>query len=139
MKILLAVDESQHIQKALEFIPANKTLLADDELAVSNVQRAIPGGVTATLGSAAVGSHHAEKANNVLKPIRNSLDGQAMRYNCYSVTGAVVGEMIFAAEKAHARMIVRGTCRHCLVGRALTDSVAQRLLFERAIPARLIR
>ena len=139
MKILLAVDGSQHIPKALEFIAANKTLLGDDELAVSNVQRAMPGGVTATLGSAAVASHHAEEANNVLEPIRKSLNRQAVRYNCSLVKGAVVGEMVFAVEKEHPRMIVRGTCRHGLVGRALTDSIAQRLLVGRAIPARLIR
>ncbi len=139
MKILLAADGSQYTQKALEFIVGNKSILGDDELAVINVQPVMPGRVTTMLGSAAVASYHAEEANKVLEPIRKFLDGQAVRYSCYSVTGAVVEEIVFAANKENAQMIVMGTHGHGLVGRALMGSIAQRLVVESVIPVLLVK
>ena len=139
MKILFAADGSQYTQKALEFVAVNKSLLGDDELAVINVQAPMPGRVTTMLGSAAVASYHAEEANKVLEPIRKFLDDQAFRYNAYSVIGAVVDEIVFAAEKEGARMIVMGTHGHGLVARALMGSIAQRLVVESVIPVLLVK
>ncbi|MES2189991.1 MAG: universal stress protein [Pseudomonadota bacterium] len=139
MKILLAADGSQYTQKALDFIAVNKSLLGDDELVVINVQAPMPGRVTTMLGSAAVASYHAEEANKVLEPVRKFLDGQAMRYNCYSVIGAIVTEIVFAAEKEQAQMIVMGTHGHGLIGRALMGSVAQRVVVDSPIPVLLVK
>ena len=140
MKILLAADGSPFTQKALEFITARENLLIEgDELLVVNVQAPVPGRVTTMLGSAEVASYYAEEATKVLAPIQTFLENHTVRHRCMSVVGHVVDEIIFAAKKEHAEIIVMGTHGHGWLGRAVMGSIAQRVVTDSDIPVLLVK
>jgi nucleotide-binding universal stress UspA family protein len=140
MKILFAADGSLSTLKALEFIVTHKSLMDEaSELVVINVQAPMPGRVTTMLGSAAIAAYHAEESNKVLEPIQTFLKNKTIRHRCFSPVGAVVDEIIAAAKKESADLIVMGTHGHGWIGRALMGSVAQRVITDSEIPVLLVK
>lgn len=140
MKILLAADGSPHTKKALAFLIANENLCRpEDELIVLHVQTPVPPEVKRMLGSAAVNEYHADEARKVLEPIEHVLASQTFQHSTSWVVGSPTAELLAAAKKQKAQMIVMGTHGHGLLGRALLGSVAQRVVADCEVPVLLVK
>ncbi|RYF43389.1 MAG: universal stress protein, partial [Comamonadaceae bacterium] len=120
MKILLAADGSKFTKKALAFLVTHESLCGtDDELIVLHVQPAMPPRVKTMLGAGAIAEYHKEEAEKVLGPIRRFLDRHPVNYRAEWRSGNSSEELLRAAAREKAQLIVMGTHGHGLVGRAL--------------------
>lgn len=145
MKLLLAVDGSRYSKKAVAFLVANRERLLglergeDAALTVLNVQYQLPARARSVVGSEIVNSYYEEEANKVLKPICKSLDSQGIKYSADWRVGQPDEEIVKAAKRSKAQMIVMGTHGHGVIGRMLMGSVAQRVITDSTIPVLLIK
>ncbi|MBG9390205.1 universal stress protein [Caenimonas aquaedulcis] len=140
MKVLLAADGSKFTKKALAFVVANESLLGDDgELIVLHVQTPLSPRVKTMVGAQAVADYHRDESEKVLAPIRKFLDRHGLRYRANWVVGPNASEIVRAAGKQKAQMIVMGTQGLGMLGRALLGSVAQRVVTESDIPVLLVK
>lgn len=140
MRIVLAADGSKYTKKALAFLATHETLAGpEDEILVINVQPAMPPRVRSMVGSAAVNSYHEEEADKVLAPIRKFLDRKGLRSRCEWKTGEPASQIIGAARRFDAHMIVMGTHGYGMIGRAVMGSVAQRVLVDSQVPVLLVK
>ena len=140
MRIVLAADGSKFTKKALAFLATHESLCGEgDELLVVNVQPAMPPRVRAMVGAAAVKSYHDDEAGKVLAPIRKLLDRRGVAYRAEYKVGEPAAEVLAAADKFKAHMIVMGTHGYGALGRAVMGSVASRVLQGSGIPVLLVR
>jgi nucleotide-binding universal stress UspA family protein len=140
MKILLAADGSSYTKKALAFLVTHSELAGGDaHVVVLNVQPAVPPRVKSMVGATAVNEYHADEAAKVLKPIEKFLQRHDLGYTVRWAVGAPGQEIVRAAKKEKANMIVMGTHGHGLLGRALLGSVAQNVITECDIPVLLVK
>lgn len=140
MKILLAADGSRYTKKALAFLLTHEALAGDDgEVVVLNVQMPVPPRVKAMVGAASVHDFHREEAGKVLAPIDKFLKRHAIAATTKWVVGTPGTEIVKAAHKHKAHLIVMGTHGMGLLGRALLGSVAQNVLTQCDIPVLLVK
>jgi nucleotide-binding universal stress UspA family protein len=140
MKILFAADGSKFTKKALAFLVTHESLAgASDELVVLNVQPPFPGRVKTMVGAATVAAYHKEEAEKVLAPIEKLLKRHKLSFRVSSVVGSPAAEIVRAAQREKAHMIVMGTHGHGLLGRAVMGSVAQRVVTDSDVPVLLVK
>lgn len=140
MKILLAADGSRYTKKALAFLMTHDALAGDDgEIVVLNVQVPVPPRVKAMVGAASVHDYHREEAEKVLKPIDKFLKRHEVAATTKWVIGTPGTEIVKAAHKEKAHLIVMGTHGLGLLGRALLGSVAQNVLTQCDVPVLLVK
>ena len=140
MKILLAADGSEYTKKALAFLVTHESLAGPDgEVVVLNVQTPVPGRVKSMLGSAEVAAYHAEESQKVLAAIERFLKRHKMAFKTLAVVCAPTAEILRAAKREKAHLIVMGTHGHGLLGRAVMGSVAQRVVTDADIPVLLVK
>ena len=140
MKILLAADGSTYTKKALAFLVTNHEIAGGDgEIVVVNVQPAMPPRVKSMVGAAAVQDYHREEAEKVLKPIEKFLQRHDIAYTSRWAVGNPGVEIVKAAKKDKAQMIVMGTHGHGIFARALLGSVAERVMSKAPCPVMVVR
>jgi nucleotide-binding universal stress UspA family protein len=140
MKILFAADGSKYTKKALAFLVTHETLAGpEDELVVLNVQVPMPGRVTTMVGAATVKAYHQDEAAKVLEPIERFLKRHKLAFRSSYVVGSPAAEVVRAAQREKAHLIVMGTHGHGLLGRAVMGSVAQRVVADCDIPVLLVK
>ena len=91
------------------------------------------------LGAGVVNDYHRDEAQKVLKPIERFLKRHTIPFRTTWVVGSPWQEVLRAAQKEKAHMIVMGTHGHGLIGRALMGSVAQRVVADSEIPVLLVK
>lgn len=140
MKIVLAADGSQYTKKALAFLVTNEGLAGPDgEVVVVHVQPQLPPRVRSAVGADVVKDYQNDEAEKVLAPIRKFLDKHDIKSRCEWSVGTADEQILKAAKKAKANMIVMGTHGHGLLGRALLGSVAQKVVTGADIPVLLVK
>ena len=140
MKIVLAADGSSYTKKALAFLVTHEELAGGDgEVVVVNVQPAVPPRVRSMVGASAVADYHREESDKVLKPITKFLERHAIRYSTRSAVGHPGQEIVKAAKKEKANLVVMGTHGHGILGRALLGSVAQNVVTDCEVPVLLVK
>ena len=140
MKILLAADGSAYTKKALAFLVTHEALAGDDaEVVVLNVQPPVPPRVKAMVGAAAVNDYHNDEAQKVLAPIERFLKRHDIPFVARWTLGQPAAEVLKAAKREKAQLLVMGTHGHGLLGRALMGSVAQNVLTGSDIPVLLVK
>jgi nucleotide-binding universal stress UspA family protein len=140
MKILLAVDGSQYTKKALAYLVVHESMLGpESEILVLNVQTPMPPRVKTMVGSEAVSSYQQEEADKVLKPVSKFLLKHKVTFKTSWKVGHAAEEIVKAATKEHARLVVMGTHGHGLLGRALMGSVAQKVVHDSPVPVLLVK
>ncbi|RYF15350.1 MAG: universal stress protein, partial [Comamonadaceae bacterium] len=112
---------------------------AGGEVVVVNVQPAVPPRVKSMVGSAAVADYHRDESEKVLKPIGKFLERHGIAYTTRSAVGHPGVEIVKAAKKEKAQMIVMGTHGHGILGRALLGSVAQNVITDCEMPVLLVK
>ena len=127
MKIVLAADGSKFTKKALAFLVTHESLAGpSDEVIVVHVQPALPPRVRSAVGAEIARSYQTEEAEKVLLPIRRFLDKHDIAHREEWSVGMADEQILKAAKKSKAHMIVMGTHGHGILGRALMGSVARR-------------
>jgi len=140
MKILLAADGSSYTKKALAFLVTHNEIAGGDgQVVVVNVQPAMPPRVRSMVGAAAVQDYHRDEAERVLRPIEKFLQRHAIAFTTRWSIGNPGAEIVKAAKKDKAQMIVMGTHGHGILGRAILGSVAQNVLTQVEIPVLLVK
>jgi nucleotide-binding universal stress UspA family protein len=140
MKILFAADGSEYTKKALAFLVTHEGLCGpDDELFVLNVQLPLPLRVRGLLSSEVINSYYQGEAREVLDPIEQFLERHALQFHTATVVGSPAKELLAAATRHGAQLIVMGTHGRGLIGRALMGSVAQRMVAECEVPVLLVK
>lgn len=140
MKIVFAADGSACTKKALAFLVTHQNLAgADDELFVLNVQPPLPPSVALMVRSEAANDSHRHEANKVLDPIKLFLDRHSITYRCDWLVGVPAAEIVDAALREKADMILMGTHGHGLLGRIVMGSVAQRVVADCNVPVLLVK
>lgn len=140
MKILLAADGSKFTKKALAFIAAHDSFMHEgNQLSVINVQAPLPPRVKTFAGADAVADWHREEATRVTEPIERFLAKHSLPFKVRWVVGYAPDEIVKAAQREKADVIVMGTHGHGLVGRALMGSVAQRVVTLSPVPVLLVK
>jgi nucleotide-binding universal stress UspA family protein len=140
MKILFAADGSKYTKKALAYLVTHEALAGDDgELVVLNVQPQMPPRVRAMVGAATVAAYHHDEAGKVLTPIERFLKRHGIRFRTKSVVGVPGEEIVRAAKRDKAHLIVMGTHGHGIIGRALMGSVAQHVVTDAEVPVLLVK
>lgn len=140
MKILFAADGSKYTKKALAFLTTHENLAGpEDEVVVLNVQAPMPPRVKTMVGAAVVNDYHRDEAQKVLDPIGRFLKRHDVQFKTSWLVGSPVQEILRAAKREKAHMIVMGTHGHGLLSRALLGSVAQRVLSDCDIPVLLVQ
>ncbi|TWO72687.1 universal stress protein [Caenimonas sedimenti] len=140
MKILIPVDGSAYTKKALAFLVTHEGLAgAAPEILVLHVQPPMPPRVKTMVGAAAVRDYQREESEKVLQPVDRFLRRHGITAECRWVAGHAGEEIVRAAARDKAQMIVMGTHGHGLVGRALMGSVAQRVVTDCTVPVLLVK
>jgi nucleotide-binding universal stress UspA family protein len=140
MKILLAADGSSYTKKALAYLVTHEEIAGGEgEVVVVNVQPAVPPRVKSMLGASAVHDYHREEAEKVLRPIEKFLARHKIEYATRWAVGNPGTEIVKAAGKEKAHLIVMGTHGHGIFGRALLGSVAQNVLTQCDVPVLLVK
>jgi nucleotide-binding universal stress UspA family protein len=140
MKILFAADGSSCSKKALGFLVNHEELAnGSGEVVVLNVQPAVPPRVKSLVGAAAVQEFHRDEARKVLDPIERFLKRHPVAFSTRWVVGTPGAEIVRAAQKEKAQLVVMGTHGHGLLGRALLGSVAQNVLGASEVPVLLVK
>jgi nucleotide-binding universal stress UspA family protein len=140
MKILLAADGSSYTKKALAFLVTNHEIAGGQgEVVVVNVQPAMPPRVKSMVGASAVMDYHREEAEKVLRPIEKFLQRHDITFQSRWAVGNPGVEIVKAAKKEKAQMIVMGTHGHGILGRAILGSVAQNVLTQIELPVLLVK
>ena len=140
MKILLAADGSSYTKKALAFLVTNHEIAGGQgEVVVVNVQPAMPPRVKSMVGASAVMDYHREEAEKVLRPIEKFLQRHDITFESRWAVGNPGVEIVKAAKKEKAQMIVMGTHGHGILGRAILGSVAQNVLTQIELPVLLVK
>ena len=140
MKIVLAADGSSYTKKALAFLLTHMEIAGSDgEVVVVNVQPAVPPRVKSMVGATAVAEYHESEAQKVLNPIGKFLQRHDVRYTTKWAVGHPGQEIVKAAKKEKANLIVMGTHGHGILGRALLGSVAQNVVTDCEVPVLLVK
>lgn len=140
MKILFAADGSKYTKKALAFLATHENLAGpEDEVVVLNVQAPMPPRVKTMVGAGVVHDYHSDEAQKVLDPIGRFLKRHDVQFRSSWLVGSPAQEILRAAKREKAHMIVMGTHGHGLLSRALLGSVAQRVLSDCDIPVLLVQ
>jgi nucleotide-binding universal stress UspA family protein len=140
MKILLAADGSPYTKKALAFLATHEEIAGrDGEVVVINVQPVIPPQVKKMVGAASVNDYYREEAEKVLAPIERFLKRHGIPATSKWVVGSPGPEIVKAAQREKAHMILMGTHGQGLLSRALIGSIAQKVLTEAEIPVLLVK
>lgn len=140
MKIILPADGSDFTKKALAFLVTHENLCGpSDEVLVLNVQAPMPPRVKTMVGANTVKDYHREEAERVLSPIEKFLTRHRLNYRVQWAVGHPATEILKAAKKEGAHMIIMGTHGHGLLGTVVMGSVAQRVVSEADVPVLLVK
>jgi len=140
MKILFAADGSKFTKKALAFLATNENLAGPgDEVIVLHVQPPMPPRVKTMVGAAIVNDYHRDESAKVLGPIERFLKRHPAPYRTKWVVGSPSEEILKAAKREKAHMIVMGTHGQGLISRALLGSVAQKVVADADVPVLLVK
>ena len=140
MKIILAADGSKLTKKALAFLVTHEALAGDGgEVLVLNAQPPVPPRVRAMLDGPTVAEYYASESRKVLGPIERFLKRHGLAFRCQAVVGSPGEEIVRAAKRERAHLIVMGTHGYGLLGRAVMGSVAQKVVEASPVPVLLAR
>lgn len=140
MKLLFAADGSKYTKKALAFLATHENFGGEaDEITVLHVQPPVPPRVKTMVGAGIVNDYHQDEAKKVLDPIERFLKRHPAQFKTRWVVGSPSEEILRAARKEKAHMIVMGTHGHGLISRALMGSVAQKVVADADIPVLLVK
>lgn len=140
MRIVLAADGSKHTRKALAYLATHEELAGPGaDVLVLNVQPPLPPRVRATVGAQVANDYHRDEAERVLAPIRKFLQRKDIAFRCEWKAGDPATQIVAAADRDKAALVVMGTHGYGALARAVMGSVATRVVSESKVPVLLVK
>jgi YjbE family integral membrane protein len=136
--LLVPVGSSRNMRFAIERVIKEARRSPDVEVHLLNVQRPFSRHVSQFLARDARDDYHRERAEETLKPARELLDRQGVKYTVHIRTGDRAA--IIAEEAKHLRCdhIIMTTSRKNSLTRMLESSTTHRVLELSSIPVELV-
>jgi nucleotide-binding universal stress UspA family protein len=139
MKVLLAVDGSEHSNRAVDFVANAGWLQAGNELVVFTAVAPLPRHLENISDPELVRRNYLLEAEEILAPVRKRLSTLGMRVRYDWATGPAAEAIVRTAEKGQAYLIVMGSHGHGALGNVAMGSVATRVLASCSVPVLLVR
>ena len=140
MKILLAVDGSEHTKRMLAYLAAHTELIGPvGSYTAITVVPALPPHVTRFVPSDVERGHYEEQAEAVLKPVRVFAAQQGWNLEAKKVIGHAGDAIAELAEAGKYDLLVMGSHGHGAVAGMLLGSVVSRVIAQCRTPVLLIR
>ncbi len=140
MKVLVAIDGSDHCLRALSYVVGQTNLFSGSpEITVLNVHRPMPSPrVQAWVGKDAVEKYYLDEAEIVLAPARAILAKQGKSAQELVKVGEP-GHEIAATANSGFDLLVMGTHGRSEIGNLFMGSAATRALAECKVPVLLVK
>jgi len=139
MKILLAVDGSEHSRRAVDFVANAGWLQAGSELLVFTAVAPLPRRVEKMADPELVQRNYLTEAEEILSPVRKRLATIGMPVRCDWAVGPPAEAIVETAEKAQPYLIVMGSHGLGALSNLVMGSVATRVLASCTVPVLLVR
>ena len=139
MKILLAIDGSDHSLRAVDFVANAGWLQAGSELLVFTVVPALPRQVENMADPELVRRNYLTEAEEILAPVRHRLSriGMPVRYDW--AAGPAAEGIVHVTEQGRVDLIVMGSHGQGALSNLVMGSVATRVLASCNVPVLLVR
>jgi nucleotide-binding universal stress UspA family protein len=140
MKVLIPVDGSDVTKRMLAYLTTHEGLLGSKpQITVLNVQMPLSLRAAQAVGAEVLDSYHHEQAEEVLDPVCKFLERHHISYKAQWKTGVPAQEILQAADKTHADLIVMGSHGHGAIGSLLLGSITQKVLASAKVPVLVVR
>ncbi len=140
MKILLAVDGSEHTQRMLAYIAANPDFLGSrHHYKVFTAVTSIPAYAARYAGTEATSEYYEEQAQLVLAPIKAYADQKGWMVQLHHAVGYAPDVIAAFAEEQKFDLIMMGTRGQTALTNLVLGSVVTGVLARCQVPVLLIR
>lgn len=141
MKILVAVDGSEHSNVVLEKLVTHANWLRDrPTITLVNVHVPIPyGGAAAYVGKDTVNQYYNEESQKVLEPAKAALAAKGAQVETVALVGEPADEIVRYATQNRFDLIAMGTHGRKGLSNLVLGSVAMKVLAQTKVPVLLIR
>jgi nucleotide-binding universal stress UspA family protein len=140
MKVLIPVDGSDITKRMLAYLTTHEGLLGSKpQVTVLNVQIPLSIRAAQAVGAQVMDNFHHEQSESVLDPVCKFLDRHDISYKAQWKLGAPAQEILKAADKTKADLIVMGSHGHGAIGSLLLGSVTQKVLAHAKVPVLVVR
>jgi nucleotide-binding universal stress UspA family protein len=140
MNVLIPVDGSDVTKRMLAYLTTHDGLLGNKpHVTVLNVQVPLSLRAAQAVGAEVLDRYHHEQAEEVLSPVSKFLERHNLDYKAQWKTGMPAQEILHAADKTKADLIVMGSHGHGAIGSLLLGSVTQKVLASAKVPVLVVR
>lgn len=140
MKIILAVDGSDHTKRMLGYIAAHNELLGPgNELIAFTAVASVPPRAGRFIDHATIEDYYREEAEHVLGPVRAFAEQNGWKVETAHTHGRAAEAIAKFAQEKKADLIVMGTHGHSLMSNMVLGSVANGVLGHCTVPVLLVR
>lgn len=140
LKLLLAVDGSEHSLRALSYV-IKRTSLAKDQyqVALVNVQYPLHGSVATFVNGAQVKQHHHDEGMKMLAPADAQLSAAGIAYTHHLFVGQPAEVISLFAQEQACDEIVIGSRGLGNISSMLMGSVASKIIDLATVPVVLVK
>lgn len=140
MKILLAVDGSEHSTRAAKFVVNLAKQLAEaPELVVVHVDEPLLNAVAVKLGTQGVNDYHADNARFAFKGARATLSRAKLEHETLALVGQADRLIAETATKRRADLVVMGSHGRTALSGLLLGSVTTKVIAQSKVPVTVVR
>lgn len=140
MKILIAVDGSEHTKKMLAYLAAHDEWRASPQsYTVLHTVLAVPPRAAAYIDGASVKDYYAAEAQKVFKPIKSFLSKAGIEADYMHKVGHPANEIAATATKGKYDLVMMGTHGHSALNNLIMGSVVTKVLALCTAPVLLVR
>jgi len=142
VRILLAVDGSKHSLNAVQFLIEHSGWLREKpQIDLVTVHLPVPKlpGMGAAVSKAQVEKYYQEESERSLADARKKLDAAGVRYEAYTLVGAVAETLVKHAKDKRCELICIGTRGLSELGKALVGSTATKVVHISDVPVLLVK
>lgn len=139
MKILIAVDGSEHTKRALAYLAANEWLGKSHQYTVLTVVPEVPKRAASFVDAAVVKGYYDEEADKVLAPVKAFFAQQGVETESLYKVGHPAEEIAKLADAGKFDLLALGSHGHGVLGNLIMGSVATKVLSLSKVPVLLLR
>ncbi|MFT3718868.1 universal stress protein [Pseudorhodoferax sp.] len=139
MKILIAVDGSEHTKRMLAYLSAHEWLRPGNEYTVMTVVLEVPKRAASYVDARLVQEYYEEEAEKVLGPVREFFAQKGASAEFVFKAGHPAEEIARAATEGRYDLLALGSHGHGALGNLIMGSVATKVLSLCKVPVLLLR
>lgn len=140
MKILVAVDGSEHTRRLLDYLASHKDWFGSaHEYMVVHCVPHVPPGAASMLGADDLKAYYDDEGERVLGPIREFFEKHGLRAQFAARLGPAGDTIAAMAERDGFDLVMMGSHGHGAFGKLVLGSVATRVMAQCRVPVLLVR